>query len=107
MSRSYKRNPIIKDNGKSKKFAKRLATRKIRHLNNKFEDEVPSGKAYKKYFESWFIADYVCRWSEQDAINYYNKKLAEASLGEDDQVIRDYPTLEDFLAWWRKHYVHK
>lgn len=31
MSRSYRKTPIIKDNGKHKQFSKRQANKKVRH----------------------------------------------------------------------------
>lgn len=54
MSRSYKKHPILKDNGKSKKYGKQLANRKVRH------SELSGGKSndYKKCYESWDVYDF-------------------------------------------------
>lgn len=60
MSRSYRKNWILTDNYGSpyKKFAKRQANKKIRKSKN-----VPNGKAYRKFFESWDICDYKIHYS--------------------------------------------
>ena len=54
MSRSY-RKPCITDTYGSnyRIWAKRQANKKIRRSKN-----VPDGKAYRKFFESWDINDY-------------------------------------------------
>jgi hypothetical protein len=57
MSRSF-RKPYCVDGYKGstrKQFEKRLANRTIRN-----SEDVPNGKAYKKFFDSWNITDY--RW---------------------------------------------
>ena len=55
MSRSYKKNPVIKTTN-CKKFAKRQAAKKVRKA-----DFVNDGGAYKKLGDSWEINDYVSR----------------------------------------------
>ena len=55
MSRSHRR-PFSVDGykgSKRKQFAKREANRILRHL-----DEVPDGKAYKKFYDPWNIRDF-------------------------------------------------
>ena len=77
MSRSYKKTPIIKDNGKSKKRAKTFAIRKTRRKLKNLDYEIADGKSYKKEFESWIIADHVCYWTEEQARTYYESKCNE------------------------------
>ena len=74
MSRSYRKNPIIKDNGKSKKEMKSLANRKVRRKLNDPDFNIADGKAYKKEIESWDIADFISRWTKEDAIKEYESK---------------------------------
>lgn len=52
MSRSFRKQPIIKDNGKHKQFGKRQANKKVRH------NDCSSGGGFKKLFESWDISDW-------------------------------------------------
>ena len=54
ISRSYKKIPITKDNGKSKKEDKRLANRKVR-----ITSDIPSGCSYKRLYEQYNIVDWV------------------------------------------------
>lgn len=74
MSRSFKKNPIIKD---SNKWAKKYANKVVRRTRN-----VPDGKNYKKAFESWDISDWRLRYTlkecalnneldSKDIINWY------------------------------------
>ena len=53
MSRSYKKHPRVKDS--ANKFMKKYANKKVRRTK-----DIPSGKAYKKVFESWDIS--VWNW---------------------------------------------
>ena len=64
MSRSY-RAPIVTDGygSKSKQWYKRWANRIIRHST-----DMPDGKAYRKFFETYDICDYKweCDISKED-----------------------------------------
>ncbi len=70
MSRSYKRNPVVKD-GKSGRIGKRFANKKVR----RYKGEIPNGKGYKKIYESWNIHDYAFRDTYED-----HRKRFEAAL---------------------------
>jgi len=52
MSRSYRKTPIIKDNGKHKQFSKRQANKKVRH------EICGNGAEYKRHFEQYDICDF-------------------------------------------------
>ena len=52
MSRSYRKTPIIKDNGKYKQFAKRQANKKVRR------ESCGNGAEYKRHFEQYDICDF-------------------------------------------------
>ena len=96
MSRSYKKNPIVKDDGKNKKIAKTLATRLTRRKFNKLDYEMANGNAYKKEFESWVIADLTVRWTKERAIKDYETRSKYSWFKE------QWPTLQDYLNFWAK-----
>lgn len=53
MSRSYRKNLWITQEGKAKAYFKNQANRKIRRT-----EDVPDGRAFKKYYCSYDISDY-------------------------------------------------
>jgi hypothetical protein len=56
MSKSYKHTPCVKQQGRSKKFYKKYANKKIRR--KQLNEDIPDGSSYRKLFESWDICDY-------------------------------------------------
>ena len=52
MSRSYRKIPIIKNNGKHKQFSKRQANKKVRR------EICGSGAEYKRHYEQYDICDF-------------------------------------------------
>lgn len=102
MSKSYKKHPVIKDNGGSKKVSKNLANRRLRARNKKGV-EIGDGGSYKKHYEQWDIADYTCRWSKEDAIAFYN----DPNVIGGNWARERFDTLEDFLAYWKKEMLGK
>lgn len=52
MSRSYRKTPIIKNNGKHKQFSKRQANKKVRR------EICGSGAEYKRHYEQYDICDF-------------------------------------------------
>ena len=92
MSRSYKKNPYYSD-GKcgTTKTKKRIANHRVRN-----SEDVPSGGAYKKFFPSWDIHDYINRWTWEEA-----KEEWEHS-DDDTYIKRHYPTLKEFYRYWFK-----
>lgn len=97
MSRSYKKYPFVKDTTDATKFFKRAANKTIRRV--KADDEIVDGKAYKKYYSSWNIHDYISRWPWEEA-----KKDWERNLGH---FKTKYPTLKLFYRYWSKYYKRK
>lgn len=100
MGKSVKKTPIIKDNGKGKKKDKALANRATRRKLKDPDFSISDGKSYKKEYESYRIADYVCRWTQEEAIEEYNKINSFIDK-------RKYPTLESFLNYWKKCMLRK
>jgi hypothetical protein len=56
MSRSFKKEKIVKDHNKG---MKQFANKKVR-----CSDDIPSGNSYKKVFNSWDISDYSFRCND-------------------------------------------
>jgi len=75
MSRSYKKNPYIKD-GSAK--AKRFANKKVR----RYKEDIPDGKFYRKIFDPYNISDwsYGMSWNEYWKTELANWKKREEEL---------------------------
>ena len=75
MSRSYRKSWVTDGytGSKRKQFFKRLANKVVRR-----SEEVPNGKAFKKFFDTWSICDYryyadvTESWCDNPC--YYNRK---------------------------------
>lgn len=81
MSRSYRR-PWCTDGYKGSKrrqYCKNYANRVIRRLDE--DEEIPNGKAYRKYYDSWDICDYRWHWDSKPYIRMWNgvQELIEPS----------------------------
>ena len=93
MSRSYRKHPILKDNGKSAKAMKKCANRKVRRTD--FDDLPQKGSKFKRYFPQYDIHDYVCYWSWKEAKRQW--ETSSISWYKDR-----FPTLKEFFAYWVK-----
>lgn len=93
MSRSYKKHPRVKDS--ANKFMKKYANKKVRHAK-----DIPSGKAYKKVFESWDISDWNWIWTKEEAIKEWYK--AQTDPKEYNWIREHFETLEKYLIYWEK-----
>jgi len=89
MSRSYKHNPYNTD-GSMRKFGKKFANDKVR--NSDF-DEIGSRGSYKKAYEQYDIADWVYRWTWEEALEHYR---------QNPDKYKKYPTEKDFYRYWYK-----
>ncbi len=78
MSRSYRKNPVLK-NGKSSHQLKKLASRITRRRINRgdYDDLLPNNCQYKRIYNSWDICDYVSRYSVSEAKKYINMSYKE------------------------------
>ena len=78
MSRSYRKNPILK-NGKSAHQLKKEASRITRRRINRgdYDDSLPQNCQYKRVYDSWDICDYVARYSISEAKKYINISYSE------------------------------
>lgn len=78
MSRSYKKNPIIKDKNKG---MKQIANKKVRH----HKGNIANGNAYKKLFSSYDICDYSFRETYEEYLQQAESKekaVLHGVLGE-------------------------
>ena len=100
MSRSYRKNPIIKYGGW---ISKREANHKFRQYLKRLDDEgaLPKNLS-KRITESWDINDIVDRCSKEQAVYWYNYHSQDNGWFQEK-----YPTLEDYLADWEKWYRRK
>lgn len=94
MSRSYKKTPII-----------RYETEDYTILNRQFRRqkntaEIASHGGYRRF--SRHCSSWKTRWTKCSAIHaYYDQSF----MGE--QLRTSFPTLDDFLAYWKKCVYYK
>lgn len=71
MSRSYKKTPGFKD---SNRWFKRYANKIVRRAK-----DVPDGKAYRKFGDSYAICDYCSMFynGKAEVIRYYERDVIE------------------------------
>ena len=96
MSRSYKKNPIVKDRNKG---MKQIANRKVRN----YKGDLANGKAYKKVFESYDISDYAFRTT-------YDEYLKDAEAIENAVLnggLGEYHLRDTSYDDWFKTYKRK
>lgn len=96
MSRSYKKNPVVKDNPKGSKKVKQLANRRFRR---NFSEEYI--KDYKRHTDTWEIHDFIGRWGWEHARAEYESGQLSKWWYE------KCPTLEEFHNYWRKEMLGK
>lgn len=106
MSRSYKKYPKVKTYyGKSGKFSRTIANRKIRRLP--IDYDIPNGRGFKKITESYDIWDYSCtQFKEWEIQSWYTE---EAQIANDiySWKRKYHTTLEETLNDWKKFYLSK
>lgn len=117
MSRSYKSTPIASDNGKHSKEEKRRAASRIRNIepeSDKADSLVRKSNRYKYINKDTYnIHDYISRFSEAEAREYYQRRLKEISNTKwkkrsKENFLKKYPTEDDFIQKrWAKDYKRK
>ena len=106
MSRSYKKYPKIKVYyGKSGKYARNQANRKIRRLP--LDYDIPNGRSFKKISESYDIWDYSFTQFKEWAIRDWEKEEAEIINEVYTWRKRYHTTLEQALIDWKRYYLKK
>lgn len=94
MSRSYKHSPVVTDGRPhSTQESKKMANKKIRHT-----EDLPMRQrgAYKKFYCSYDIHDYISRWTWEDAI-------ADWEAG----ILRGFDSLKELRRYWEKWMYRK
>lgn len=83
MSRSYKKHPVYSSQWGNKKFTKKQANRKVRH-----SEDIPNGKQYRKFYESWNIIDHHSYQTKEDAKIWFRlyKHLWKLYKNEDEYI---------------------
>lgn len=70
MSRSYREPWFIDGYGKrATRHKKREANRRVRN-----SADVPNGRSYRKYYDSWDIRDWKYRWNPKPLIWHYGEE---------------------------------
>lgn len=106
MSRSYKKFPRIRAYyGKSGKYGRNQANRKIRRLP--IDYDIPNGRGFKKLNESCDIWDYSFVQFKEWAIEEWEKEEAEIINDIYSWRRKYHTTLEDALVDWKKSYLIK
>lgn len=72
MSRSYRKNTFVQDQG-NKKAGKKFANRRVRRRMKNI-DFFSSLGSYKKLYESWDICDYTWGYLSYQDFYHYNRK---------------------------------
>ena len=93
MSRSYKKNPVVKD-GRSGKVGKRFASKKVR----RYKGIIPNGNTYKKLYESCNIHDYAFRETYQEHKKRFESDVKAYLNGGLKYDPRD--TTKEYNRWW-------
>lgn len=86
MSRSYREPWYVDGYGtKRKKFYKRQASKKVRRA-----EDVPDGKAYRKFYDPWDITDYRFMWNGKSYFlpNILTRELEEVGPSDPEWKIR-------------------
>ena len=100
MSRSYKKNPIIKY---GKWITKRLANHRVRQRLKQFDTMDLPFSWYKRLVDSWDINDRVDRTSKQQYIDSYNNRKNYYHF----YFYKPDDSLDNELKKWYKTYKRK
>lgn len=96
MSRSYKKNPIVKDNGNRHRYCKNQANRKVRKTNG-----ITDGCSYKKLYCQYNICDHWSRSTLNDHLDYWGKHI------KDKIGTKWMTTIQYEINQWKKWYLRK
>lgn len=111
MSRSYKKYPIMRFDGKG--GAKEEKARANRHFRRCAANDEISGKfaLYRRYYDSWNIHDEFMRWTKEKAEKSWEYEERLISLGITDKYRisyhLNYKTKRRFMNHWKKRVLGK
>ena len=96
MSRSYKKNPVTKDNYPG---AKRAANKKVRRT---LDLPIRKGNSYKKVFSQWDIRDWVSRWTWPECLAEWEKNPEKFKDNGNPITSR-----KQLFGWWKRANICK
>lgn len=106
MSRSYKKFPQVRAYyGKSGKFARNRANRKIRRLPISYE--IPDGGSFRKLYERCEIWDYAFTQFKEWEIQEWEETEARILNNVSSWKADHHTSLEETLVDWKKTYLNK
>ena len=106
MSRSYKKFPQVRAYyGKSGKWARNKANRKIRRLPINYD--LPNGRSFKKLTESCGIWDYAFTQFKDWEVKEWEETEARIANGVYSWRTKCHESLEETLIDWKKTYIRK
>lgn len=106
MSRSYKKFPKVSVYyGKSGKFGRRRANKKIRNLS--IDYYIPNGGSFKKLYESCNICDYSFTQFKEWEIQDWETEELKIQNGIENWRKKYHGTLKEALQDWKKLYLRK
>lgn len=101
MSRSYRKEPIIKC-CPSSSIGKRFANRRVR----RYTKELSDGCSYRRLYSSWDIHDYVCRVTINDHLESWGRwKILEERNGFPMSYFGT--TIQNAIKKWKLNYYWK
>ena len=106
MSRSYKKFPQVRVYyGKSGKYARNQANKKIRKLPVDYD--IPNGRAFKKLYETCEIWDYAFTQFKEWEIQEWEEIESRIENGVFSWKAKYHTSLEETLTDWKKTYLSK
>ena len=106
MSRSYKKNPVVKDSSrKAKKFANHRVRNRLGTKHNRII-AFGNGSQYKKLFCSYDISDWLFRetWLEYSARAEEHKKEYENGVMRwGIRISKDFSNHMSYWDWWKTY----
>lgn len=99
MSRSYKKTPY--SGNKKNKYLKNYANHRIRQ----YEGEIPNGKRYRRFLDSWKICDYydITSFEKYWQICLRYHVWRSNFYGSNEK----FPTRKEVYQEWKKYYKRK
>ena len=100
MSRSYKKNPILKYAPSSKRGGVVKAKRAAARVARATTQPLPEGSYYKRLYPQWDIHDIVSRWTWASCVRSHYRRRVHAWYRERDADGPDW-------NYWARHWLRK
>jgi len=96
MSRSFKKNPVVKDGGNRHRYAKTQANRRVRRSKG-----ISDGCSYKKLYCQYNICDNYDRTTLNEQLEFWGSHL-DWKIGT-----KWFTTIQQEINKWKKWYIRK